>query len=682
MKRLLLFSLAIVSIACTKTPEEQEKKDVPVSSVTLGQATAEMIIGETTQLTVMVLPNDATNKTVSWASSKQSVATVSSTGLVTAVSEGISTITASAGGKLGTCTVTVSNSVVAVSSVELDHTTLEVEEGETKTLVVTIKPENASDKTVVWTSSKEDIASVKDGTVTGVSEGEAIITAKAGVKSSTCTVTVKKKYIPVESITLSPSSISLNEGETATLQATLTPSNPTNGTITWESSDESITTVSDGIVTAKKEGDISVTAAADGKTASCPVHVMKVERSILEINALPDDAFVSTIEVLVVAKAKVGYIISDGTACIYVQSTPGSLKIGDKVKIRAVKNTRRGLVQLYNVQQLEIVSSNNPVSYPEPIDIGNYSSINTATTTFSQVSYVKMAGQLIMAAEDNNGLSYDLKFENIPAEQHSAHLQYPYDYQKTSDFYKGLAASIDKGISLEFTGFFFGIHESSGALYFIPTSMKKVVPEGCVDLGLSVFWSNHNVGAGDWGFIGGYYAWGEVEEKDYYGDNYKFYTNGQPPFKKYNTSLEYGPIDNKTRLDLEDDVAHRMYGGEWRMPTEKEIQELIDNCSCEYIADIGFNEQAGVKFTSRVVGYTDQSLFFPFSGVKAFEKTEDLTTWLTISSSEINPEEPFSHIYLSIDKKNSYPYYTIRIERKDTGMGRLAGHQTRGVRSH
>jgi len=187
MKRLLT-ALAVICcfLACEKVPEE-----ILVTSVSLNQATAEMVVGETISLSATVLPSNATEKTVTWASSNQSVATVAG-GKVTAVSEGQSTITASAGGKSATCIVTVGKKTIDVASVELNKTELSLTEGESETLIATVKPDDATDKTVTWSTSNNTIATVENGKVTAVKEGEASITARAGEEEATCKVVVKK----------------------------------------------------------------------------------------------------------------------------------------------------------------------------------------------------------------------------------------------------------------------------------------------------------------------------------------------------------------------------------------------------------------------------------------------------------------------------------------------------------
>ena len=145
----------------------------------------------TETLTATVSPDNATDKTVTWSSSDKSVATVSSSGKVTAVKAGTAKITAKAGDKTATCTVTVSEKVIAVTSIKLDKSTLSLTEGETAALTATVSPDNATDKTVTWSSSDKSIATVSSsGKVTAVKAGTAKITAKAGDKTATCLVTV------------------------------------------------------------------------------------------------------------------------------------------------------------------------------------------------------------------------------------------------------------------------------------------------------------------------------------------------------------------------------------------------------------------------------------------------------------------------------------------------------------
>ena len=261
--------IAFSLISCEK------EKNIEVSSVSIGQTSAEMFEGETIQLNATVLPKDATDNTISWTSSKLSVATVSSSGLVTAVAEGSSTITASAGGKSGTCIITVSKKIVEVSSIELDKTEVSLVEEEAITLTATVKPDDATDKTVTWTTSASDIALVDNGKVTAIAPGEAIITVASGGKSATCKVTVSQKVIPVESVQLDKETLELTEGESASLNVIIAPDNATDKKTTWSSSEPSVASVENGIVHALKEGNANIIAQVSDISAICAVSVKK-----------------------------------------------------------------------------------------------------------------------------------------------------------------------------------------------------------------------------------------------------------------------------------------------------------------------------------------------------------------------------------------------------------------------
>ncbi len=132
-----------------------------------------------------------------------------------------------------------------------------------------------------------------------------------------------------------------------------------------------------------------------------------------------------------------------------------------------------------------------------------------------------------------------------------------------------------------------------------------------VDLGLSVKWATCNVGAIKPEEYGGYYAWGETEEKDYYDwDTYKWCNGSYETMTKYCTNSSYGTVDNKTTLALEDDVAHVKWGGSWRMPTKAEQDELRNNCTWSWTT---LNSVNGYKVTSKTNG---NSIFLPAAGVR------------------------------------------------------------------
>ena len=167
---------------------ERTVKAVPAASITLDKTELTLRPTEAAALTATVTPENTTD-TVVWTSSNDAVSTVKD-GVVTAVKEGTATITAQCGSVKAECTVTVLPPVLA-TSVTLDKTALTLYEGDAATLTATVTPENTTDKTVVWTSSDDAAATVKDGVITAVKAGTVTITAQCGDVKAQCAVTVK-----------------------------------------------------------------------------------------------------------------------------------------------------------------------------------------------------------------------------------------------------------------------------------------------------------------------------------------------------------------------------------------------------------------------------------------------------------------------------------------------------------
>ena len=171
----------------------KEPDTVLAESVTLNKSELGLTVGGSEKLTATVLPENTTDKTVVWTSSKDSCATVSSDGTVTAVSVGDAVITATCGAKSDECKVTVTAAPGTVTEVKLNKSTLPLTVADTETLIATVLPSDAG-VTVNWSSSAKNIATVDDsGKITAVAPGPATITAEAGGKSATCEVTVTEK---------------------------------------------------------------------------------------------------------------------------------------------------------------------------------------------------------------------------------------------------------------------------------------------------------------------------------------------------------------------------------------------------------------------------------------------------------------------------------------------------------
>ena len=173
---------------------------------------------------------------------------------------------------------------VSVTEVGLNKTSTTLIEGETETLVATVMPENATDKSVVWESGNESAATVsQEGLVTAVGEGKATITVKTndGGFSASCEITVEKKEVPVTGIVLEQSSLLLPVGNTYTLRAHVQPSNATDQDIKWGSSNGGVATVDQtGKVTAVAAGTVDILATLAGKFANCTVQVDNVKLSM------------------------------------------------------------------------------------------------------------------------------------------------------------------------------------------------------------------------------------------------------------------------------------------------------------------------------------------------------------------------------------------------------------------
>ena len=194
MKTKVLFSCILLSVLLVSC--HSEPQPIKVTGITLNSSSLSLIEGETADLTATISPKDADNKTVIWSSSNGSVAGVSN-GKVTALSPGSTTITAKSddGGFTATCVVSVAPRVIAVTSITLSKTELTLVEGESETITATVQPDNATNKTVTWSSSDVTIAVVEGGKITAVKEGTTTISAKAGEQSSTCKVIVKPESI-------------------------------------------------------------------------------------------------------------------------------------------------------------------------------------------------------------------------------------------------------------------------------------------------------------------------------------------------------------------------------------------------------------------------------------------------------------------------------------------------------
>ncbi len=266
-----------------------------VDSVKLNTTNLTVQVGKYAFLYATVSPSSATNKSVVWTSSNDSVAMVSNKGQVVGVKAGNAVITATTqdGNKTAMAKVTVKKAPSGSSSggsssggsstggssgskykkvtkVAINSKNFTLVVGKTKKLTYTISPKNATNKKVTWKSSNPAIAKIStSGKVTGVRPGTATISAVgAGGVSGKVKVTVKNasssgsKEVAVTGLALSKTSVSLKKGSSVTVSSVVVPSNATNKKVTWKSSNTSVATVSNGRITGVGVGTAKVTATA------------------------------------------------------------------------------------------------------------------------------------------------------------------------------------------------------------------------------------------------------------------------------------------------------------------------------------------------------------------------------------------------------------------------------------
>jgi uncharacterized protein YjdB len=180
---------------------------VYVTGISVSPATLNLNTGETYNAVATVYPSNATNKNVTWSSNNTSVANVSSNGTITGVYAGTAVITArtSDGGYTDTCVVTVRSNVVSVTGINVSPDTMNLKVGQSSGATANVYPSNATNKNVTWSSNNTSIARVSsNGTITGVSEGTAVITGTTsdGGYTDTCIVYVKADEVVTPNATV------------------------------------------------------------------------------------------------------------------------------------------------------------------------------------------------------------------------------------------------------------------------------------------------------------------------------------------------------------------------------------------------------------------------------------------------------------------------------------------------
>lgn len=333
-----------------------------VDTVSMDEKEMTMYTGQVVTLKAQVLPEDATDKNLSWSSSDEAIVKVDASGRVTAVAPGTASITAeTVDGKSASCKITVQ---VPAESVKLSQEQLAINVGEQAALTASVLPEDAS-QSVEWTSSDASVATVAGGVVTAVKEGSVSITVKtANGKTAVCKVQVK---VPVQSVTLDKTELFLEAGASATLKAEIAPKEATEKKVTWTSGDESIATVnSSGTVKAVKAGTVTITATADGKSAACTVKVGAVVESVVLSATEQKVAMGGTVTLTAsVTPAEANQAIewksSDETVATVVNGVVTGLKIGTcNITAKAAGSNKETVCKLtVTAPKVKLISAKN-----------------------------------------------------------------------------------------------------------------------------------------------------------------------------------------------------------------------------------------------------------------------------------------------------------------------------------
>ena len=314
-------------------------------------------VGGSTSVTMHVIPETASDPSFSVSSSDSDIATIDGAGTIRGIAKGTTTMTVTStdGGYSQTITVNV---IQRVTSIDVSPSTKTIDEGESFSLTVTVSPSNANNKNYSFSIGSTSIVSFVSGTTfIGLSKGSTTITAISSDNSSitdSCSVTVLRR---VTGMYISKSQTTLDIGQTETITAHVVPETASNTNYTWSTSNSSVATISNGVITAVGKGTATITATSQdgGYTATCTVTVLKRVTGIsvsptstilplgtdenITISVTPSDAsdtsYSTTYSTSGIATISNGKIVpvSEGTTTITFTTTDGSFTATCQVEV-------------------------------------------------------------------------------------------------------------------------------------------------------------------------------------------------------------------------------------------------------------------------------------------------------------------------------------------------------------
>ena len=555
--------------------------------------------------------------------------------------------------------------IVHVTGISLDCNSATIKEGEYITLVATVTPSNADNKSVSWSSSSDAVATVDaSGKVTGVKAGSATITATAadGGMKATCSlsveanlatsVTVEAKNVSAISAVLagkanlsSTVASDLKVGFQYSKSAGILPSNSTTIEATDADANYNYTTPITGLEPATKYYFRSFVRQNGQDTYGETMEfTTKDVSSLLETK---DASAVEATKATMNAKLDLTDVQYKSLAYGFLWGTSESALNTDykctEISDNAISAPLTGLSHKTQYWYKAYVKLDSQTFYGE---------VKTFTTDVVPVESVSLDKTEYTFNTIGNTLTLTATVLPADATDKSVSWSSSSDAVATVDA-SGKVTAVSKGtatIKAE-------AKDGSGKYASCSVTVETPCPSGAVDLGLSVYWGTTNIGASKPEDYGDYYAWGETEPKESYSwSTYKFGTSSSGPFFKYNTSDSYGTVDNKTVLEPEDDVASVKLGGEWRMPTDAEWTELRTKCTWTWTTNYN---GTGVK--GQIVTATNgNSIFLPAAGYRRDTKLYDAGSYGYYWSSSLNTDKPSIAWYVNINsgtvRRRDYGY--------------------------
>ena len=511
--------------------------------------------------------------------------------------------------------------IVHVTGISLDCNSATIKEGEYITLVATVTPSNADNKSVSWSSSSDAVATVDaSGKVTGVKAGSATITATAadGGMKATCSlsveanlatsVTVEAKNVSAISAVLagkanlsSTVASDLKVGFQYSKSAGILPSNSTTIEATDADAFYNYTAAITGLAPETKYYFRSFVRQNGQDTYGETMEfTTKDVSSLLETK---DASAVEATKATMNAKLDLTDVQYKSLAYGFLWGTSESALNTDykctEISDNAISAPLTGLSHKTQYWYKAYVKLDSQTFYGE---------VKTFTTDVVPVESVSLDKTEYTFNTIGNTLTLTATVLPADATDKSVSWSSSSDAVATVDA-SGKVTAVSKGTAIIKAE----AKDGSGKYASCYVTVKTLCPSGAVDLGLSVYWGTTNIGASKPEDYGDYYAWGETEPKESYSwSTYKFGTSSSGPFFKYNTISSYGSVDNKTVLEPEDDVAHVKLGGKWRIPTDAEWTELMAKCTWTWVTNYNGSGING----SLVKATNGNSIFLPAAGYR------------------------------------------------------------------